>query len=170
MKKVLFILTLAVVVLSSAVVNAQDKIGYISSSEVIGLFPEAETIMKEVDQIGAVKQGQMTELQNELQSKYEKYQAEEALMTDIIKESKAEEIRNMEAKIQEFYKQSQDELVQIRNEKMKPLLDRASTAISDVAKENGYTYIVDTDAGAALFLYADESRNVIDLVKAKLGL
>jgi outer membrane protein len=49
---------------------------------------------------------------------------------------------------------------------MQPIMDKARKAIEAVGKENGYQYIYD----AAGLLYAQDSDNVLPLVKAKLGL
>ena len=51
---------------------------------------------------------------------------------------------------------------------MKPIMDKITAAIEEVAKENGYTYIFDGSVG--FVLYADETTDVSDLVKGKLGL
>ncbi len=49
-----------------------------------------------------------------------------------------------------------------------PVLKQAEEAIKSVAKENGYSYILDTSAGAVL--YSQDSDNIAPLVKKKLGL
>jgi outer membrane protein len=51
---------------------------------------------------------------------------------------------------------------------MEPMIEKANQAIEDVAKENGYTYILDTSAGTVL--YFPESDDILPLVKTKLGL
>ena len=47
-------------------------------------------------------------------------------------------------------------------------MSKARAAIEDVAKEGKFTYIFDSSMGS--ILYADESENVMTLVKKKLGL
>ncbi len=53
-------------------------------------------------------------------------------------------------------------------EGMKPILEKVNTAIEAVAKEGGFQYIFDTQAG--VILYADESADVTSLVKAKIDM
>ena len=51
---------------------------------------------------------------------------------------------------------------------MQPVMEKALNAIKEVGKENGFTYIFDMNAG---ILYAAEnSQDVLPLVKKKLGL
>jgi outer membrane protein len=49
-----------------------------------------------------------------------------------------------------------------------PIIKKAEDAINAIAKEKGYSYIFDTSVGAVLF--AQESDDVMSLVKAKLSL
>ena len=53
-------------------------------------------------------------------------------------------------------------------ELLEPILAKARTAIENVAKEGEFTYIFDSSMGS--ILYANESENVMSLVKNKLGL
>ena len=57
---------------------------------------------------------------------------------------------------------------QTQNDLMQPVMEKALNAIKEVGKENGFTYIFDMNAG---ILYAAEnSQDVLPLVKKKLGL
>ncbi len=172
MKKVLFILTVAVTVLSATVVNAQDKIGYVKSGELVDALPEYQLIQTDINKMADEAQATISSLQSEYESEVQKFQAEEALMTDIVKESKFKYLQDMKFKIEGFYESSQQRIVQEQQTRLKPLVDKVNAAITEVAKENGYTYIIDYDAAgqSAILLYADESRSVTSLVKSKLGL
>ena len=48
------------------------------------------------------------------------------------------------------------------------MIEKARKAISEVAEENGYTYIF--DAGVGILLYYDKGDNILPLVRAKLGI
>jgi outer membrane protein len=49
-----------------------------------------------------------------------------------------------------------------------PIIEKARNAVEAVAKENGYSYIFNSTEG--LLLYAQPSDDVMDMVKAKLGI
>ena len=51
---------------------------------------------------------------------------------------------------------------------LEPILSKARKAIEDVATEGGFTYIFDKSQGS--ILYAQESENILPLVKKKLKL
>ena len=55
---------------------------------------------------------------------------------------------------------------------MEPALDKLQKAIDDVAKENGYTYVFNSDAGfgtTPVLLHGPEDGNISDLVLKKMG-
>ena len=58
-----------------------------------------------------------------------------------------------------------DQLLKKQQELMAPVLEKVQKAIEAVAKEKGYTYILDAAAGV---LYADPQYDVSDLVRQKL--
>ena len=51
---------------------------------------------------------------------------------------------------------------------MSPIIEKARKAIQQVAEEGNYVYIFDAKDGN--IIHADESQNILPLVKAKLGL
>ena len=52
---------------------------------------------------------------------------------------------------------------------LEPIVARAESAISEVAKENGYVMIFDTSVFNAV-MYAQETEDIMPLVKKKLGI
>ena len=104
----------------------------------------------------------------EYQTKAGEFQTNESLMTDVVKEAKIKEIQDLEVRIQQFQQSSQESIQQKRNEVLSPLLEKAQNAINEVATENGYTYIFDISLGT--IVYGQESKDIMPLVKAKLGI
>ena len=54
-----------------------------------------------------------------------------------------------------------------------PALDKIQKAIEEVAKENGYNFIINSgqpEVGLHIILYADEKDNISNLVLKKLGI
>ena len=52
---------------------------------------------------------------------------------------------------------------------LKPIIEKAQKAIEEYAKENGYVMVFDTSVFNAV-LFVDEGDNLMDVIKAKLGL
>lgn len=169
MKKT-FLMFFAVMIALGSTAYAQKtiKLGHINSSELMQIMPgkdSAQTAFQaEVERLDK----DLRAMQEELQTKYNDYHERQAQMTDLIRKTKEQEITDLNQRIN-TYRQNAEELLQAKEkELLQPIIDRAKQAITDVAKENGYTYIFDTSAGT--LLYQPESDDIMALVKKKLGL
>ena len=61
----------------------------------------------------------------------------------------------------------QNDLAQMEQNLLAPMIERVREAIDAVGKEHGYLYIFDTSTGVTLYNGGDD---VTDLVKTKLGM
>ena len=73
-----------------------------------------------------------------------------------------------EAELGKFEQQMQKDVLEKRQSKLQPVIDKVNNAIKMVATENQFNYIFDSSAG--ILLYAQESMDVTSLVKTKLGI
>ena len=146
----------------------QSKFGYIDSSELLSIMPEKKTAEGELQTFAKSLESQLGAMQGEYQASVQDYQANEATYTDLVKQDKVAEIQGLEQRIQSFQQNAQNALQKKEQELLEPILAKARTAIEDVAKEGKFIYIFDSSMGS--ILYADESENVLELVKKKLGL
>lgn len=144
------------------------KLGHINSNDLMQIMPgrdSAQTVLQnEVTELEST----LKSMQAEAEKRYNDYVANQAGWTDLIRQTKQREIQDMAARIEEFQKNAQEQLQTREQELLKPIIDRAKKAIEDVAKEGGYTYIL--DAGTAAVLYSQDSDDIMPLVKKKLGL
>ena len=147
---------------------AQNKFGYIDSSELLSLMPEKKKAEGELQTFAKSLESQLGAMQAEYQASVQDYQANEATYDDLVKQDKISEITNLEQRIQAFQQNAQNALQKKEQELLEPILAKARTAIEDVAKEGKFTFIFDSSMGG--ILYADENENVMLLVKKKLGL
>jgi outer membrane protein len=168
--KHLLLLILSSLLLTTTAFGQQEKIGFFSSSKLVALFPESQTIQVEIEKIGSEKQAVGTALENELKSKVQNFEKEKAGMAQILQESRIEEIRNLESKIQAYYTTARKELDVKRQELLKPVFQKVNAGIKAVAEKHKYTAIIDLDTGGQFLLYIDASRNILELMKTELGL
>ncbi|MEN9523226.1 MAG: hypothetical protein RL065_1603, partial [Bacteroidota bacterium] len=87
---------------------------------------------------------------------------------DAIKEIKQKEMQQKYQLLQDFQQTAEEKVAAKKEELYNPILKKADAAIKDVAKKNGFAYIFDTSMGA--FLYAQESDNIMELVKKELNI
>lgn len=132
--------------------------------------------MPEMAEAQKTLQTKQEEVQKESQSLRDQYQKlitdytqNQKTYSDIIRASKEQEINELGQRIQKFEELAMNELQKSRDEILQPVMDKATNAIKEVAKENGFTYIFDMNSGA--IIYASEtSEDILPLVKKKLGI
>ena len=90
-------------------------------------------------------------------------------MSDVIRASKEQELQELQQRIQNFQQLAVDNLRSTEQELFQPIMDKALNAIKEVGKENGFTYVFDLSAGGILY-FADNTEDILPLVKKKLGL
>ena len=106
---------------------------------------------------------------NEYQTKMQDYEANQATMSNLVKQSKEKEIIDIQNRIQQFQAYAEQEFEAKRAELLSPILEKIQNAINTVGKEKGYTYILDLATGAAVYVGTDAVDANKD-VKAKLGI
>lgn len=169
MKTIKVILLAAVITMSfSAFAQKSVKIGHINSNELLAAMPERETVQKEIEDYAAQLTTTMDAMRKEYESKVADFQSKQEVMSDIIRENKIKEITDLEKRITEFQKTAQADLQKKEEKLLQPIIDKAKKAIDDVAKENNYTYVLDSSMGVVL--YSIESDDLLPLVKKKLGI
>ncbi|MFM9057071.1 MAG: OmpH family outer membrane protein [Bacteroidota bacterium] len=144
------------------------KFGHVNSTQLLSLMPETKSADSSLQKFGLSLENQLKTMTGEYQNKISDFKSKEASMADPIKEAKLREISDLEERIQTFQESAQSSMQKKKEELYTPILKKAEEAINAVAKENKYSYIFDTGAGSLLF--AQESDDVLPLVKGKLGL
>lgn len=171
MKNTMRLLVLVAFVLAAMGVSAQSpvKLGHIETEKLIKAMPEMTTAEKtlQAKQDEVVKE--MTNLREQFQKLVADYTQNSKTFSDAIRASKEQEIQQLQQRIQNFEEVATNELQKAKNELMQPIMDKALNAIKEVGKENSFTYIFDLSSGVLLFT-AENSQDILPLVKAKLGL
>lgn len=162
------ILILSIVSISVVTKAQSAKFGHINSADLIQLMPETRQSDSTLRKFGESLDGQLKTMTAEYQSKLQKYQTGRDSMPDAIKSVKEKELEDLGNRIQDFQQTAQESIQSKKEDLYGPILKKADQAIKDVAKEKGFSYIFDTSGGTVL--YAQDSDDVMTLVKTKLGL
>lgn len=165
-------LLLAIFAVATMNVSAQQKpirLGHIESGKLIQAMPE----MAEVQKTFQAKQEEVQKESQNLREQYQKlvmdYTQNEKGYSEIIRTSKQREIEELGQRIQQFEQLAMQELERAQGELFQPVMDKATQAIKDVAKENGFTYVFDMSSGSILYA-ADNSEDILPLVMKKLNI
>lgn len=169
MKQTLSYLLVVAGLMVSVQMNAQ-KFGYINSQLLIQQIPQVKEANAELETIKKQYEKQGQDKVAAFQAKYqalERKQGQGEISPKQL-EVEAQALKQEELEIAKFQQDIQQKIYDKSEVLLKPIRDKIQAAIDAVAKENGYTYIFDQSMG--IILYADESTDVFNLVKAKLGM
>ncbi len=168
--KNLFRISLLMVLLLgiNANVFSQAKLGHIDTNQLLGQMPGREAAQLELEQYAKDLESTFTALQGEFQTKYQDFLENQESLSQLIRQTREQELVSLQERIQQFQESAQQDIMDKENQLLKPIIDQARQAINDVAKENGYTYIFDTSTGVVL--YSEAGDNIMELVKAKIGI
>ncbi len=170
MKRIFKTSLLAILLFSAGFVGAQTpKFGHIDMSALIQVMPERATAEKQFNDFQKELEDALGTMQNEFQKKYMEYVQKRDSMTATVRQMKEDDLNATNERIQ-TYQQSASQQVQAKQtELLKPVFDKAETAIKEVAKEKGLIYVFDMSTRVILY-NSNESLDLLPLVKAKLGI
>lgn len=164
--KVLVLLVLALGICYGA--NAQtQKIGYVDSQAIIELMPEGAKIQQDLQAYYSELQAELQAMATEYQNKMREYEANQATMSNILRQSKEKEIVDLQGRIQEFQANAENDLAAKQDELSKPMLDKIKAAIDAVVKAKGLAYVFEK---TVILSIGDGAIDITSDVKTKLGL
>ncbi|WP_321286856.1 OmpH family outer membrane protein [uncultured Sunxiuqinia sp.] len=168
MKSIFKICFVAVLFFSVGMVNAQTlKFAHIDTQVLIQAMPEAKTAQATIEKEAKGLEDQMGTLQKEYQTKLQDLSDKQDSLTEIVYQSKVEELQSLQQRIQSFNSSAQQRLQQKQSELMQPIFAKANETIEAVAKEQGVIYVFDANN---LLYKSNQSIDLLPLVKAKLGI
>ncbi len=166
MKKIFLGLAVIVSLLASSQVNAQNKLGYISTDELISVMPETQKADSNLQQFRTALIQNYQDKQETLEAAINKFNKDSATMSSAVKDVKRGELQKMLQDISSEEQRIQQQLQQRQQELITPINRKAFDAIQAVAKENGYAYIFEKGA----LLVAPPAEDVLPLVAKKLNI
>lgn len=172
MKIKLFVTALAL--FASLSINAQTsvKIGWTNVQYILQSLPDAKEIQTKLNTERAQYEKLFNEKLAEGQKLMEDYQKNAATMSAVIKADKEKSLQNKQQELQELQQNSETAIQAKQQELLTPVMDKIQTAIDAVAKENGYTFVLNSESdfgGSPVLLVAPDSDNITNLVLKKLG-
>ncbi len=133
-------------------------------------MPESKQIESELKSLQTQLKNQIDGKYQEFQNKLQDYNANINNMIDAVKANTERELQQMQQNIEKLQQDAQVKVQNKNNALMEPVFAKVGKAIEDVAKENGYTFILSQQIGGLdVILYGDEKNDVSDLVLKKLG-
>ena len=163
------------ILLASTAVNAQQKIGHINTAEIVQSTNEFKAAEEQMKTLSETKQkeiqdmvGQYQEQQNAANEKLRNRSEANKEAVDAEVQEIANTMREMETRIQGVQQAAQEEIGQKQQELYAPIEQKVMTAINAVAKEKGYSYVLDISSGGVP--YFEGGDDLTGEIKTKLGI
>ncbi|HET7360746.1 MAG TPA: OmpH family outer membrane protein, partial [Salinimicrobium sp.] len=161
-----FFIAVALTLGATTFTNAQSKIAHIASQELIEQMPAYTDAMNQLEKLQKTYDTEIKDMVTEAQATMKRYEAEAETKTDEENRERMLELQQTQQAVAQFRQNAMQELQQKEVELLKPVYEKARTAIQKVAREKGYEYVFDSTTGTGLILA--DGYNLMDDVKAEL--
>lgn len=170
MKKILGVAFIAILLaLGGHKAAAQNlKFGHVNSDELVQALPEFDSASAKLETFRKDLVNAMELMSVEFNNKRDTYDKESKNWTDVVKQTKEQELVDINRRLQEFQQNAQTQMQDKQAELFQPIMAKVDKAIKDVGKENGFVYIFDVKG--LLYFDAGKSTDILPLAKAKLGI
>ena len=172
MRNKFLIALFAFIGLAMSNVNAQQKIGYISLDYILAQMPEAKQVETELTATKTQYDNMYQAKVKDFQAKLADYEKNGTTMDAVIKADKEKELQGLQGQIEEFRQTSSTSLQKKQAQLLQPLLKKVEDNMHAAAKENGYAFVFNYDAGQGttpIVLHAPDDANISDLILKRMG-
>ena len=167
MKKIIFAFLFSFAALAA---NAQ-RYAIIDSKYILDKVPEYKEAQKKLDNFSELWQKELDQRQTAMDKMYKDYDAEQVMLTEVLKKKREDELYNKERELRDLQKKRfgfEGDLFKKRQELIKPIQDRVYNAVQKLAVEKLYDFILDKSEGITV-IFADPKLDKSDDVLRNMG-
>ena len=168
MKKILFI---ACSLLLVSFAGITQRYAVIDSKYILDKLPEYKDAQKTLDQFSEQWQQEIDQKQTLMDKMYKDYEAEQVMLSDVLKKKREDELYNKEKELRDLQKKRfgfEGDLFKKRQELIKPIQDRVYNAVQKLAVEKQYDFILDKSEGITV-IFADPKLDRSEDVLKNMG-
>ena len=148
-----------------------QRYAIIDSKYILEKVPEYKEAQKKLDNFSELWQKEIDQRQTALDKMYKDYDAEQVMLTDVLKKKREDELFNKEKELRDLQKKRfgfEGDLFRKRQELIKPIQDRVYNAVQRLAVEKLYDFILDKSEGITV-IFADPKLDKSDDVLRYMG-
>jgi outer membrane protein len=146
------------------------KFGHINRTELIQAMPEFDSARVTLEKLNTELQNTAELLQVELNNKYETYLKESKNLTELVRQTKEQELNDAQKRLTDFQTNANTTIQEKQVALFTPITEKADKAIKEVGKANGFIYIFDLSGQVIAYFDETKSVNIMTLAKTNLGL
>ncbi len=145
------LILIAILTLSSTT-YAQSKVAHLDFQKLISEMPSVLAAQEEVQKLEKDYQTEIEASIKEYQTKLQTYSAEAESQTDVTNQARQQELAGMEQNIQQFRQTAAQDIQKKQADLLRPIIENARAKVQEVAKGQGYDYVIDASLGGALLM------------------
>ena len=154
-----------------ASVSQAQKFAYVDSDYILERIPEYASAEDQLEKLSVNWQAEIEEIYQQIDVLYKKYQADNILLTQEMKNKRESEIINKEKDAKELQRRRfgpEGDLYNKRTELVKPIQDKVFNAIQDFSNEKRYDIIFDKSSNL-IMLFSNPDLDKSDDILKMLG-
>lgn len=162
------IMLCGLVLFSSTALQAQDRLAYVNSADLLTSMPDYKAAEKSIEDFTAQKKAQIEQKYTALQQAYADLQRRVDALTITQQELQTQQqtLYQEEQAIQQATIDAEMAVAQKQQDLLTPIQDKAMAAIKAVSDELGYNYVIDVSTG--VLLAYPPGGDITEQVKARL--
>jgi outer membrane protein len=148
-----------------------QKFAYVDTQYILENLPDYKSAQQQLDRISIQWQKEIEAKFAEIDKMYNDFQAESILLTDDMKRKREEEIIDKEKEAKELQKQrfgKGGDLLQKRQDLIKPVQDKIYNAIKEIATQKNYAVVFDKSSDLTM-LFTNPKYDISDQVLESMG-
>lgn len=148
--------------------GSTQRFALVDVNKVLENLDDYKKAQEELDKTAAVWKQEIAVEYDKIKAMYNKYQAEQVLLTDDQKKEREDEIMNREKEARKMQKDKFGDdgaLFKKRQDLVRPIQDKVLAAIQDYSAQKGYEAMFDTSGSAGIIYYSKDLDKTEDILK-----
>jgi outer membrane protein len=145
-----------------------QKIAYVDVNRILESVGDYEAAQQELDRLANKWRQEIAVEYDKIKGMYNRYQAEQVLLSEDARRSREEEIMNEEKRVRDLQRERfgpEGALFQRRQELVQPIQDKVYAAIQAYAAERDYDFIFDRSGSAGIIFSNPQYDKTEDVVQ-----
>ena len=145
-----------------------QRVAIVDITRVLEEMPDYRNAQTELDNIAAQWRQEIALEYDQIKAMYNKYQAEQVLLTEDARKKKEEEIMEREKAVRDLQKEKfgpEGALFRKRQDLVQPIQERVYAAIKTYAEDRGFDFIFDKGGSSGLIFSNAEFDKTDDIVR-----
>ena len=154
-----------------SLVGTAQRWAVIDSKYILGKLPEYKDAQKKLDLFSEQWQQEIDQKQAAMDKMYKDYDAEQVMLSDVLKKKREDELYNKEKELRDLQKKHfgfEGDLFRKRQELIKPIQDKVYNAVQKLAVEKQFDIIFDKSEGITV-IFADPKLDRSEEILRNMG-